>query len=147
MTQQVIQFITNHWMLVAGLVIVFIVLCVEEFRGKASLTRVSPQEVVRLMNQERAGVVDLRSQTAYDDGHIIHAMHILESDLSNQLEKLNKFREKPLIMVCDTGQLSARLVNQLQNAGFKRVMILLGGMNAWKQAELPVEMEIKTGGK
>ena len=145
--EQVFEFTGNHPLLVAALMISFFVLIFSELRRKASgMVAVSPADAVALINND-ALVVDLRSSESYSRGHIVGARNIPMDELDGHMEKLAKYRNKPVVAVCDSGVTSTRAVNALRNSGFESVYNLKGGMAAWGQAGLPVVSGKKTKSK
>jgi len=52
---------------------------------------------------------------------------------------LAKKKERPLIIYDDGGERSAKAAAALKRQGFTRVANLTGGLDAWRQAGLPVE--------
>jgi rhodanese-related sulfurtransferase len=74
----------------------------------------------------------------YSDGHIINAENIPLNSLNNQLQKLEKYKQHPIIAVCRSGSRSAAACNTLRKAGFEQVYNLRGGMLAWENAGQPV---------
>ncbi len=140
MTQQITHFIVNHWLLSTAFILVLILLLIEELRGKQGGSRLSPTDAIALINNHRAGIVDVRDQEAFNSGHIVNAMHIPQADLMKNLEKLKKYRERerPLILVCNAGHNSQQMVGKLRKQGFGAVYSLAGGLQAWKNASLPL---------
>jgi rhodanese-related sulfurtransferase len=67
--------------------------------------------------------------------------------LEAHTEKIEKFKNKPIVAVCDAGTTATRAVTALRNAGFVSAYGLKGGMNAWTQAGLPVVSGKKTKSK
>lgn len=109
-------------------------------RGRLSgIRQVSPQEAVRLYNQEDALVLDVREQSEWKDGHIARAKHIPLGQLGKQMGELEKYKAKPIIAVCRVGNRSAQACGVLKKAGFEKLHNLDGGMSAWEQAGLPKE--------
>ncbi|MFT3741420.1 MAG: rhodanese-like domain-containing protein [Gammaproteobacteria bacterium] len=135
---QLTQFIAHHWMLVVALIIVLVLLLTEELRHKRGGRRISASDAVQLINREKACVLDIRDRTAYDKGHIVNAIHIPQADVLGDLEKIKKYRDKPLILVCNMGQNSIVVQGKLQKQGFNQVFVLAGGLQAWKNADLPL---------
>lgn len=136
--QDLFQFILNHWVLVAAFVIVLAIVVAEEMRSKGmGGPRVSTEEAIRLINRENGVVLDIRDRNAYLDGHIIDAISIAAADVEQNLKKLQKYKTKPLIVVCQQGQAAMQVAAKLQKQGFEQVKILAGGMSAWKNANLP----------
>lgn len=138
MTQQLIHFIANHWLLSCALIVVLILLFIEELRGRHSASHVTEADAIKLINQQRAGVVDIRDKEAFDSGHIVNALHIPQADLMNNLDKIKKYREKPLLLVCNSGHNSQTMAAKLRKQGFTTVYSLAGGLQAWKAAGLPL---------
>jgi rhodanese-related sulfurtransferase len=134
----ILEFTSNHPLLVGALVFSLLLVIFTELRRKAAgMINLDPQQAVKLMNAD-AVVVDLRSQEAYARGHIVNAKNIPLDELSAGEKKLDNWKSKPIIAVCDAGITSTRAVNELRKKGFDSVYGIKGGMNAWGQAGLPV---------
>ena len=69
-------------------------------------------------------VVDLRSGSEFDKGHIENAINIPEGDI----RKIDSFGRKGdiWILYCRRGSLSFRLASEMANQGYK-VMAVVGG--------------------
>ena len=69
-------------------------------------------------------VVDLRSRSEFDKGHIENAINIPEGDI----RKIDSFGRKGdiWILYCRRGSLSFRLASEMANQGYK-VMAVVGG--------------------
>lgn len=100
--------------------------------------KLSPSDVTRLINHEDAVVLDVRSDGEFRQGHIVNAMNIPDSQLSDRIDKLNKFRSRPIIATCRTGQISVKAGGKLAAHGFEKVYSLSGGILAWESASLPL---------
>jgi len=144
---QFLEFTSNHMLLALMLTISFFVLVFSELRRKASgTTTVDPADAVRLINNDGI-VLDLRSNEAYSRGHIVNAKSIPFDELDAHRNKINAFKNKPIVAVCEAGTTSTRAVASLRSSGFESVYGLKGGMNAWNQAGLPVVTGKKTKSK
>ena len=102
-----------------------------------SLVSVSPQEVIRLMNQG-ALLLDLRPQEQYQAGHLAGARQMRSDEILKAAETLKKHKEKAVVVYDDSGSLGAAAVRQLAAQGFTRVFALRGGLAAWRADNLPV---------
>ena len=100
--------------------------------------KLSPTDATRLINHEDAIIVDVRTDGEFNQGHIINAVHIPQKFLDDQLDKLEKYKDRPIITTCRTGQTSARAGGQLKKHGFDKVYHLSGGILAWEGANLPL---------
>ena len=135
--EQLIQFVTNHWQLWLALLVVLTIIFINELisqkkRGK----ELSTTAAVEMMNHEHAVVIDLRDADAFRAGHIIDAVHASADDFSQQ--RMDKYKTKPLILVCAKGLQSAALAAKLRTQGFTQPMVLTGGIAAWQMDNLPL---------
>lgn len=97
----------------------------------------SPLAATQAMNKD-AGVVDIRDAEEFAQGHIINARNIPAKDLEVRSAELQKYKNKPLIVVCEKGNLSNGAAARLQKLGFEQALPLEGGLAAWRTAGLPV---------
>jgi rhodanese-related sulfurtransferase len=141
------EFAGNHTLLVFALVTSLLLAVFTELRRKATgMMAVQPTDAVKLINND-AVVLDMRSAESFSRGHIVGARNVPMDELDGHLDKLARFKSKPVVAVCDAGITSSKAVNTLRNSGFESVYNLKGGMNAWGQAGLPVVSGKKTKSK
>ncbi len=92
------------------------------------------------IQQPGVQVFDVRTAGEYNSGHLANA---LQADYNRQDEFLERVKylnkEKPVYVYCLGGGRSAKAVDWMRKNGFTNVVELEGGINAWKQAGLPVE--------
>ncbi|MDO8930898.1 MAG: rhodanese-like domain-containing protein, partial [Rhodocyclaceae bacterium] len=60
------------------------------------------------------------------------------AQLDKRLSEIDKFKERPVIVCCASGNRSSSACGTLRKAGFQRVYNLAGGIGAWTDAGLPV---------
>ena len=53
------------------------------------------------------------------------------------MAELEKYRDRPVVLVCKLGQQSGAAGKQLKAAGFSRVYKMAGGMVEWNNLQLP----------
>ncbi len=100
--------------------------------------KVSASEAVRLINRERALLLDVSEPAEYANGHPAGARNVPLSKLETSSE-LPKNKALPVVVVCQTGSRSARGVAILHKLGYQKAQALGGGLAAWREANLPVE--------
>ena len=98
----------------------------------------SPTEATIWINRRKAYVLDLRPEEAYKAGRLPGAKLINPGDISAAIEKLKLDRQHPVVLVCETGAYSRKAINEVQKLGFAEIGTLDGGVQAWKQAALPL---------
>jgi len=134
--QQLIDFTMNHWLLVLSFVLVGALLIYNLLQGNKG--SVDPLGATDLINHQDAVVVDVRPAADYQKGHIINAVNIPSNGFANQINSLNKHKDKPIVVSCRSGSQSQAACQQLRKAGFEKVFNLRGGILAWQSASLPI---------
>ena len=81
-------------------------------------------------------ILDVRTPSEFDDGHIEDAINIPVDDLAGRLDELSIDEE--LLVYCRTGNRSARAVETLQDNGFTKIFHIEEGITAWIDAGYPV---------
>jgi rhodanese-related sulfurtransferase len=90
----------------------------------------------QLINREDALMIDVRDPGEYEAGHILGARNVPLSRLdSHELKR----KDKTLILYAEAGDQASKAAAALRKQGFEKVLLLNGGIAAWKQAGLPVE--------
>ncbi len=131
------QFILNHWTLCLALVVVLISISINELLMQRNRAKsISPTVAIELINHENAIVVDMRDAETFRGGHIIDAICSPEGDFNQK--SMEKYKTKPIILVCARGIQSAALATKLRTQGFTQPMVLAGGISAWQTAGLPL---------
>ena len=100
--------------------------------------KIEPNELTRLVNKENAILIDLRKKEDYENGHIMTALNYPHQEFDNQMHELNKFKDRPIVLVCDMGRNSANIGEKLKKGEFQETFRLNGGMMTWTQENLPV---------
>jgi rhodanese-related sulfurtransferase len=100
---------------------------------------VNTLQATQLMNRDNALVLDLREPAAFAAGHVLGAKSLPLAELEKRAGDFDKFKSRPVIVLCDTGSTSTRAVSLLKARGFTQAVSLAGGFRAWLQASLPVE--------
>ena len=134
------QFIQNNLLLVGLAVISGVMLIWPSIsRMMGGGKQVDTLGAVQKINHDNALVIDVREDAEVAQGKIANAKHIPLGQLQNRVGELEKFKAKPIIMVCRSGHRSAGACGILSKNGFTDVYNLAGGMVAWQQSNLPVE--------
>jgi rhodanese-related sulfurtransferase len=135
---QLVEYASHHPYLVGLAVFALVIVVVYEARARASAAAaVSSQDLIRLMNQG-ALVLDIRKPEEFAAGHVNGAKHLASDQILTAAETFKRFKEKPVVVYCDTGSLAAAAVRQLTLQGFTKAFNLRGGFAGWRTENLPV---------
>jgi len=133
---RLLEFVVNHPELVGPFVVLVVLFILLETRrgGKT----VSTHQLTHLVNREGALVLDVRDSKEFREGHITDARNIPFSTLKESLSQLEKFKDKPVVIVCKMGQHAGAAGRILHENGFKDVRRLSGGLTTWSSEGLPL---------
>ena len=98
---------------------------------------ISSQDLIRLMNQG-ALVLDIRKPEEFAAGHVNGAKQLPSDQILTAGENFKRFKEKPVVVYCESGSLAAAAVRQLNLQGFTKAFSLRGGFAGWRAENLPV---------
>ena len=137
------DFILQNLLLVACTIVSGAALIYVSIRQPAKGIGVTPTQATLLINREDAQVIDVRETDEYVSGHVPEARNIPVSAIDDRLADLEKNKDVPLIVVCQSGARSAKVVEKLRRKGFAKVFNLSGGVAAWREAGLPLKKGAK----
>jgi rhodanese-related sulfurtransferase len=132
-----VNFILDNWMLIAVALSSGFFLVLPVVQGAAA-TGLTPNEAVQCMNREKGVVIDVCRAEEFAASHINGAVNVPLDQLEGRLASVVKNKSLPLILVCAAGSRSKRAQAVAQKLGYAKVHSLQGGLNAWKEANLPV---------
>lgn len=136
--QDLTLFLGHHLMLgYTFLALMALLTLVEFIRLRRLGASLSATEAVSLINRDNGVVVDLRDREAYQQGHILDSILLTTTEAADAAKKLEKHRNKPLILVCYSGTTAQKMAHALTGLGFN-ARALAGGIPSWVAAELPL---------
>ncbi len=101
------------------------------------VTQISVPQAVQLMNRG-AAVLDVRKAEEFGTGHLVNAKNVPVETLEADRGNVDKYRNKNLLVICESGALSGRTANVLRKEGFDNVFSVKGGIRAWREDKLPL---------
>ncbi|MCK4668872.1 right-handed parallel beta-helix repeat-containing protein [Candidatus Bathyarchaeota archaeon] len=83
-------------------------------------------------------ILDVRTQSEHDDGHIYGAVWIPYTELQARIGELTGHENHEIIVYCKSGGRSAIASETLDSNNFTKVYNMLGGISAWQYSGYPV---------
>lgn len=131
------KFITENIFLIAIAFVSGAMLVWPLMRRGVGGAAVGTLEATMLINQKDAIVLDVRESAEFAQSHILNSRNIPLGEVEARLKELERYREKPMIVACATGNRSGSAAAMLRKHGFTGAVNLAGGIAAWQQAGLP----------
>lgn len=132
------DFITQNWLLFLVAIVSGAMLLQPMLQGGSSAVSIGPSEAVRLINREKAVLVDVGEAREYEAEHAAHAVNVPFGQLASSGE-LPKNKATPVVLLCPSGSRAGRAASLLRKQGYEKACALSGGTRAWREASLPVE--------
>lgn len=132
-------FLENNYMMILVFVSSGLMLLWSFFGNKIrGIQEVDTMTALQLINHKDALILDVREQKEYDSGHLLNSKLIPLGQLNERVAELEKFRSRPVLVICRSGQRSSAATSLLGKQGFT-AYTLDGGVMAWQKANLPLE--------
>jgi len=147
MQQDIIKFVIAHWELCLAFAVILIYWLSSEIIEFRSSTGISPSHLVHLMNRENTVIIDIRDTDTFNKGHIIGAISSPEKTIFDNLTPLKKHQTKYTVIVDGNGTASNKIINKFIAQGFEKAHYLKGGIQAWRNEKLPLDILSKKGKK
>lgn len=97
------------------------------FESKASQnnTKMKGEQLAKIQadnkEKEKFLVIDVRSADEYNAGHLKHAINIPLDEIQNRLDELKGYKDKDIILYCNTGNRSGKALELLKSKGFNKL--------------------------
>lgn len=139
--QDLTTFISNHLSLsIAAIILFTLLILVEALRAKRRVASLNTTQMIQMINHQKANVIDIRAKESYRNGHIIGAQSMTAKEISAPGKRLERYKTKPLIIVCNNGSESQKIAADLAKQGYN-TRALAGGLRSWSEANLPLVKE------
>lgn len=100
---------------------------------------ISVQQAVQLINRRDALLLDVRDASEYAAGHVPNSRHIPMAEMEKRLKELDKFKQRPVVVICRSGNRAGSACALLKKNGFTEAFALKGGVLGWQQASMPIQ--------
>lgn len=130
------QFFIDNILLIAIAFISGAMLVWPLVRSRAGGPSLTTLQATQLINSKNAQIVDVRTPEDFAKGSLPNAKNIPGATVKDRAGELKK--DKPVLVLCDTGRTAGPAAATLRAAGFAEVYVLAGGLASWREAGLPI---------
>lgn len=110
-----------------------------KFSDVPQMTIVEFAQELENATQPQPLILDVRDEAEYAVSHLIEAKRIdVSSDLTISDALKNVGKDTQIVLYCSVGYRSAKVAQQLQQAGFQDVFNLEGGLFQWANEGRPI---------
>jgi len=133
-----VDFITENWVLILVALTSGGMLLWPALAGGGGAGKISAAEAVRLINREKAVLIDVCEPAGCAAAPPAGAKNVPFGQLDGA-KALPSNKATPIVVVCPSGMRAGRAAALLRKQGYEKAVALAGGTNAWRDASLPVE--------
>lgn len=123
-----------------AIVITFVLACVfllascgdKKYNGEntAKYHKITAAEAYAMMNEKEVVIVDVRTKSEYNEGHIKGAILIPNETIGKEIPSDLPDKNATVLLYCRSGRRSREAANKLVELGYKNVYDF-GGINDW----------------
>lgn len=107
--------------------------------AKKRITEITAREVIHMRERgEDFAIIDVREDREWNLGHVPGAVHVARGTLEGTIEGAVP-RERKVVLYCARGNRSALAADTLQQMGYRDVVSMTGGIQAWVDAGGEIE--------
>lgn len=128
-------FVSQEWLLITFLFALIVALVA--LTRKNNGLPIAASELVSLMNQDRAILVDVRSTNDFNQGHIHGSINIPHNALASRTSELEKHKSSLIVLTDQMGQHAGSAGGLLTKQGYN-IRRLGGGISQWRHSNLPL---------
>ncbi len=106
--------------------------------SQRGIKEIDTRIAIQLINHQDALVLDVRDDSEFAAGHLPNSKHIPSEKMEERWTEIQKFKDKPIVVIYRGGIRSNQASLILKKNGFTQVVNLMGGIDSWKRANLPL---------
>jgi len=110
--------------------------------GEKVTNKITAAELANIQERGSAQLIDICSPTEYASGHVPGAINIPMEQIGARLDDLRM--GSPVVLICKSGQRACAAAHLLK-ASRTDVLVLEGGIRAWRESGGQIVMNTRTG--
>ena len=117
----------------------FILILFSACSSNGNIRDISANNLANQLERSDMLILDVRTPQEYAAGHVPSAINMPHTSVKSQLEKLQEYKDKTIVIYCKSGRRAAMARQTLTDAGFKQLLHLDGDMDGWQLGNFPIE--------
>lgn len=115
-----------------------LVIAATTFACAQQKNNITPEQAKAMLAKPGVVLVDVRTPDEYSAGHLAGAINVnfRDDNFQNNIAKVGK--DKNVVVYCASGRRSAAASEKMTSWGWKNVSNIIGGIEAWSNAGLPI---------
>ena len=100
------------------------------FMPAKGISQITTSELKKELLDKNKQFIDVRTPEEFSQSKIRGFKNMPLNELANRVDSLDK--DRPVMVICQSGMRSSNAARLLKKKGFKEIINVKGGMNAWR---------------
>jgi len=119
--------------------VTFILIFFSACGSNSNIRDISANNLANQLERNDMLILDVRTAQEFAAGHVPGATNMPHTSVKSQLDKLQGYKNKTIVIYCKSGRRAAMARQTLTDAGFKQLLHLNGDMDSWQAGNFPIE--------
>lgn len=116
-----------------------VLLLLSSFSLQAEVLHIEKYDLLeRMKTDPELVIIDIRDPQEFEDGHIKGAINIRHTEIIQNPDILDRYKDKHVVMLCRGGVRTVRTLEYIDTNKFKAIYHLQGDMIGWNNEDLPI---------
>lgn len=129
--------IKNLAIIISILLTIILIIYIEIREYKYRKYGITPQDAIKIINNNNAVIFDFRDETVFKKCHIINSINIPYNKIDSHKNTLNKYKKHIIILIENKKNNHKLITATLNNYGYKNIMYMINGIDLWIKNNLP----------
>lgn len=136
-TYMIYTFIIKNIFIITTILIMISILFIIEIKDyKYKKNGLTPQEAVKLLNNNNAIIIDLREEILFNKCYILNSINIPYNKINENKNIITKYKKNILILI-ENKKNNKTAINLFKNYGCNNIMYIVDGIDSWIRNDLP----------
>lgn len=128
--------IKNIFIITTILIVISILIIIELKDYKYKKNGLTPQEAIKLLNNNNAIIIDLREEHLFNRCYILNSINIPFNKISEHKNIIMRNKKNILILI-ENKKNNKTATNLFKNYGCNNIMYIIDGIESWIKNDLP----------
>ncbi|HIH2763323.1 MAG TPA: rhodanese-like domain-containing protein [Candidatus Azoamicus sp.] len=130
-------FLKNFLIFIILIFIIIFLIVIELFYAKKFKNAIQVRDVLKYMNYDKAVIFDLRSESDYQNCHILDSINLPIDKVNKNHTLVKKYKNKTIILICNNNYESLKALKAFKVLINYNVFYLDGGFKSWLKESMP----------
>jgi rhodanese-related sulfurtransferase len=128
--------IKNIFIIIIIFIIILTLIIIEIKDYQYKKNGLTPQEAIKLFNNNNAIIIDLREENIFNKSYILNSINIPYNKINEYKNTIIRHK-KNLIILIENKKNNKEAINLLKSYGCNNITYIIDGIESWQKNDLP----------